>query len=343
MYDLLPMICWYLCEAWKDVRFVAYDLLVSVRGMKRCTICCLWFTGICTRHEKMYDLLPMICWYLCEAWKDIRFVAYDLLVSVRGMKRCTICCLWFVGICARHEKMNDLLPMICWYLCEAWKDVWFVAYDLLVSVRGMKRCTICCLWFAGICARHEKIYDLLPMICWYLCEAWKDMICWYLCEAWKDVRFVAYEIAGICARHEKMYDLLPMICWHLCEAWKDTRFCCLWFAGICARHEKIYDLLPMICWYLCEAWKDVRFVAYDLLVSVRGMKRCTICCLWFAGICARHEKIYDLLPMICWYLCEAWKDKRLVAYDLLVSVRGMKRCTICCLWFAGICARHEKM
>ena len=365
MYDLLPMICWYLWEAWKDVRFGACDLLVSVRGMKRCTICCLWFAGICARHEKMYDLLPMICWYLCEAWKDGRFVAYDLLVSVRGMKRCTICCLWFAGICARHEKMYDLLPMICWYLCEAWKDARFVAYDLLVSVRDMKRWTICCLWFAGICARHEKMDDLLPMICWYLCEAWKD------------VRFVAYDLlvsvrgmkrcticclwfAGICARHEKIYDLLPMICWYLCEAWKDVRFvaydllvsvrgmkrctiCCLWFAGICARHEKMHDLLPMICWYLCEAWKDVRFVAYDLLVSVRGMKRCTICCLWFAGICARHEKMYDLLPMICWYLCEAWKDVRFVAYDLLVSVRGMKRCTICCLWFAGICARHEKM
>ena len=429
MNDLLPMICWYLCEAWKDERFFAYDLLVSVRGMKRCTICCLWFAGIWVRHEKMYDLLPMICWYLCEAWKDVRFVAYDLLVSVRGMKRCTICCLWFTGICTTHEKMYDLLPMICWYLCEAWKDIRFVAYDLLVSVRGMKRCTICCLWFAGICARHEKIYDLLPMICWYLCEAWKDvrfvaydllvsvrgmkrcmicclwfagicarhekmydllpMICWYLCEAWKDVRFVAYDLlvskrgmkrydllvsvrgmkrcticclwfAGICARHEKIYDLLPMICWYLCEAWKDIRFvaydllvsvrgmkrctiCCLWFAGICARHEKMNDFLPMICWYLCEAWKDVRFVAYNLLVSLRGMKTCTICCLWFAGICARHEKMYDLLPMICWYLCEAWKDVRFVAYDLLVSVRGMKRCTICCLWFADICARHEKM
>ena len=382
IYDLLPMICWYLCEAWKDVRFVAYDLLVSVRGMKRWTISCLWFAGICARHEKMYDLLPIICWYLCEAWKHVRFVAYDLLVSVRGMKRCTICCLWFAGICARHEKMYDLLPMICWYLCEAWKDVRFVAYDLLISVRGMKRCTICCLWFAGICARHEKMYDLLPMICWYLCEAWKDerfvaIFCWHLCEAWKYVRFVAYDLlvsvrgmkrcticclwfAGICARHEKMYDLLPMICWYLCEAWKDVRFvaydllasvrgmkrctiCCLWFAGICARHEKMYDLLPMICWYLCEAWKDVRFVACDLLVSVRGMKRCTSCCLWFAGICARHEKMYDLLPMICWYLCEAWKDVRFVVHDLLVSVRGMKRWTISCLWFAGICARHEKI
>ena len=163
MYDLLPMICWYLCEAWKDGRFVAYDLLVSVRGMKRCTICCLWFAGICARHEKMYDLLPMICWYLCEAWKDIRFVAYDLLVSVRGMKRCTICCPWFAGICARHEKMYDLLPMICWYLCEAWKDVRCVAYYLLAFVRGMKKYTVCCcLWFAGMCATHEKIYDMLP-------------------------------------------------------------------------------------------------------------------------------------------------------------------------------------
>ena len=306
--------CWYLCEAWKHVRFVAYDLLVSVRGMKRCTICCPWFASICARHEKMYDLLPMICWYLCEAWKDVRFVAYDLLVSVRGMKRCTICCLWlrgmkrcticclwFAGICARHEKMYDLLPMICWYLCEAWKNVRFVAHDLLVSLRSMKRCTFCCLWFAGICAKHEKMYDLLPMIGWYLCAAWKH------------VRFVAY-------------DLLVSV-----QGMKRCTICCLWFAGICARHEKMYDLLPMICWYLCEAWKNVRFVAYDLLVSVRGMKRCTIYCLWFAGICARHEKMYDLLPMICWYLCEAWKDERFLAYDLLVSVRGMKRCTICCL------------
>ena len=319
------MICWYLCEAWTNVWFVSYNSLVSLGGMKNCTICFLWFAGICAKHDRVYDILLMICWYLCEAGN------------------LSICCLWFAGICSRHEK-----------------------------------CTISCLWLAVICARHtrcticwylceawKKKYDLLPMICWYLCEAWKMydsllMIYWYLREAWKDVRFVAYDLmvsvqgmkrcticclwfAGICARHEKMYVLLPMICWYLCEAWKDVRFVCQWFAGICARHENMYDLLPMICWYLCEAWKDVRFVAYDLLVSVRGMKTCTICCLWKAGICARHEKMYDLLPMICWYLCEAWKDLRFVAYNLLVFVRGMKRCTISCPWFASTCARHEKM
>ena len=274
----------------------------------------------------MSDLLLVICWYLCEAWRNVRFVAYDLLVSVRGMKRCTICCPCFSGIwawkdvrcvahdcwcevwqnvrCVAHDllvfvrgmkKMYDLLLITRWYLCEAWKIVRFVAYDLLVSVPGMTGCTIFWLWLAGICARQKNLS---------------------ICCLW---------FAGICARHEK------------------CTISCLWFAVICARHEKMYHFLPTICWYLCEAWKKVRFVAYDLLVSVRGMKRCTICCLWFAGICARHEKMYDLLPMICWYLCEAWKDVRFVAYDVLVSVRGMKRWTICCLWFAGICARHEKM
>ena len=53
----------------------------------------------------MYDLLPVICWYLCDAWQDVR-----------------------------HGKMNDLLSVICWYLCEAWQDVRFVACDLLVYV-----------------------------------------------------------------------------------------------------------------------------------------------------------------------------------------------------------------
>ena len=41
----------------------------------------------------MYDLLPVICWHLGEAWQDVRFVACDLVVSVRGKTRCMICCL----------------------------------------------------------------------------------------------------------------------------------------------------------------------------------------------------------------------------------------------------------
>ena len=43
----------------------------------------------------MYDVLPAICWYMCEAWQDVRFVVGDLLVPY-------------------------LLSVICWYVCEAW-------------------------------------------------------------------------------------------------------------------------------------------------------------------------------------------------------------------------------
>ena len=62
----------------------------------------------------------------------------------------------------------------------------------------------------------------------------------------------------------------------------------------------MYDLLPVICWHLCEAWQDVRIVACDLVVSVRGMTRCMICCLRFASFCGSHGKIHDLLSVICW-------------------------------------------
>ena len=65
----------------RDVRFVACDLLVSVRGMTRCTICCLWFAGICARHDKMHVLLSVIFYSLCEAWHDTRFVVCDLLAG----------------------------------------------------------------------------------------------------------------------------------------------------------------------------------------------------------------------------------------------------------------------
>ena len=41
----------------------------------------------------MYDLLPLIFWHLGEAWQDVRIVAFDLVVSVRDMTRCMICCL----------------------------------------------------------------------------------------------------------------------------------------------------------------------------------------------------------------------------------------------------------
>ena len=67
MYRLLPVTCWYLCEAWKDVRFVVQ--------------------GICVRHDKMYYLLLVTCWYLC---------------------------------CVGHGKMHYFLSLICWYLWEAW-------------------------------------------------------------------------------------------------------------------------------------------------------------------------------------------------------------------------------
>ena len=56
----------------------------------------------------MYDLLPVICWYLCDAWQDVRSVTCDL-----------------------HGKMNELLPLFRWYLCEAWQDVRLVACDVL--------------------------------------------------------------------------------------------------------------------------------------------------------------------------------------------------------------------
>ena len=46
-----------------------YDLLHVIR-------CNLRETG------KKYDLLPVICWYRRETWQEVRFVAYDLLVSV---------------------------------------------------------------------------------------------------------------------------------------------------------------------------------------------------------------------------------------------------------------------
>ena len=111
---------------------MACDFLVSVGSIVRCTICCLCVAGTCVRHGEMYDLLPVICRYLCEAWQDKRFVACDLLVSVWGIVRCTICCLWFAGICVRHGKMYDLLPVCCWYLCEAWQEVGFVACDLQI-------------------------------------------------------------------------------------------------------------------------------------------------------------------------------------------------------------------
>ena len=34
-----------------------------------------------------------------------------------------------------------------------------------------------------------------------------------------------------------------------------------------------------------------------------------------ARICVRHGKIYDLLTVLCWYLCEAWQEARLVDRD----------------------------
>ena len=68
------------------------------------------------RHGKIHDLLPEICWYLCETWQFVQIVACDRLVSVLAMVRNTI-----------------LLPMT-WYLSEACQDVRLVACDLLVSV-----------------------------------------------------------------------------------------------------------------------------------------------------------------------------------------------------------------
>ena len=49
----------------------------------------------------MYDLLPVICWYLCDAWQDVRSVTCDLLGKMYDLlpgmccgrhDRCTICC-----------------------------------------------------------------------------------------------------------------------------------------------------------------------------------------------------------------------------------------------------------
>ena len=69
----------------------------------------------------------------------------------------------------------------------------------------------------------------------------------------------------------------------------------------------MHDLLPVICWHLYEASQDVRFVAWYLLVSVRGMTRCAICCLRFSSFCGRHGKIHDLLSKI------SYQDKEIVA------------------------------
>ena len=66
------------------------------------------------RHGKIYDLLPVICWHLGEAWQDVRFVAWDLVGSVRGMTRYMICCLGFASFCVRHGRIHDLLSVICW-------------------------------------------------------------------------------------------------------------------------------------------------------------------------------------------------------------------------------------
>ena len=96
-------------------------------------MCCMR-QGRCLRYGKMYDLLPVSCWYLYEAWQDVRFVACDLLVSVSGMARYTIFSLQLAGISWRHGEMNDLLSVICWHLCKAWQDVRFVACDLLEYV-----------------------------------------------------------------------------------------------------------------------------------------------------------------------------------------------------------------
>ena len=41
----------------------------------------------------MYELLPVICWHLGEAWQDVRFVVCDLVVSMRGKIRRMIDCL----------------------------------------------------------------------------------------------------------------------------------------------------------------------------------------------------------------------------------------------------------
>ena len=76
----------------------------------------------------------------------------------------------------RHGKMDELLPVICWHLCEAWQDVRFVACDLAVCVRGMTRYMICCLGCASFCVRHGNIHGLWSVICWQGMEGVTHMI-----------------------------------------------------------------------------------------------------------------------------------------------------------------------
>ena len=86
---------------------------------------------VTNRTPYYFFFLHPICWYLDEAWQDVRFVACDLLASARGMTRCTICCLWFASFCGRHGKIHDLLSAI-----------------------------------SSFCVRHGKIHDLVSVICW---------------------------------------------------------------------------------------------------------------------------------------------------------------------------------